>query len=44
MEEYRIEADSPFLRSLQQQWEETVRSSFAQLPNLTREDLTPVDV
>ncbi len=44
VEEYRIEADSPFLRSLQTLWEQTVRSSFAQLPSLTREDLTPVDV
>jgi putative proteasome-type protease len=44
LEEYRIEADSPFLHSLQELWETSVRAGFAQLPNLTREDLTPVDL
>jgi putative proteasome-type protease len=42
--EYRIEADSPFLRTVEKLWEQTLRSSFAQLPDLTRDDLTPMDV
>jgi putative proteasome-type protease len=38
-EEFRIEADSPVLTTLQSTWEQQLRSSFAQLPSLSREDL-----
>jgi putative proteasome-type protease len=40
VDEYRIEADSPVLVKLQTTWEEKLRTSFAELPSLTREDLT----
>ena len=39
VEEFRIEADSPMLVKLQQTWERQLRSSFAELPSFTREDL-----
>ena len=39
VEEFRIEADSPVLLSLQTTWERQLRASFAELPSFTREDL-----
>jgi putative proteasome-type protease len=39
VEEFRIEADSPVLTTLQTTWESQLRASFAELPSFTREDL-----
>lgn len=41
LEEFRIHADSPMLVRLQQTWERQLRASFSELPEFTREDLTP---
>ncbi len=41
LEEVRIHADSPALTKLRHTWERQLHASFAQLPNLSPEDLEP---
>ncbi len=44
IEEFRIDAESPVLVNLQKTWEHQLRSSFAQLPSLTRSDLEAAEI